>query len=112
MKRAWAYVCASEYTSSRTLSHYCRKIYELGYLPVCPRLQDGQYLVLDSPEERSDYAEIVRDKISRCPMLVVCGKDTDISMNAEIGLAQKYGRICTTMQGLTKAVESGDDLVS
>lgn len=112
MKRAWAYVCAAEGTSSRNLTHFCRKIYELGYLPVCPRLQDGQYLVLDTPDERSDYAEIVRDKLNRCRMLVVCSRETDAAMNAEIGLAQKYGRICTTMQGLLKAVESGENLVS
>lgn len=112
MKRPWAYICATEDVSSRLLNRYCRKVYELGYLPICPRLNDGQYLVLDDPEERSDYADIVRDKLSRCPMLVLCGKDSDASMAAEIGLAQKFNRICTTLEGLATAVQNGERFVS
>lgn len=69
MKRPWAFICASEDASSRALSQYCRRVYELGYVPVCPRLQDGQYLVLDDPAERSSYNAIVRDKLLRCPIL-------------------------------------------
>ena len=111
MKRPWAFICASEDTSSRILSQYCRRVYELGYVPVCPRLQDGQYLVLDDPAERSSYNAIVRDKLLRCPMLVLCGKETDATTTAQIGLAQKYSRIVTTLEGLTKAVQSGHPLV-
>ena len=110
MKRPWAFICASEDASSRALSQYCRRVYELGYVPVCPRLQDGQYIVLDDPAERSNYNAIVRDKLLRCPMLVLCGKETDAATTAQIGLAQKYSRIVTTLEGLTKAVQSGHPL--
>lgn len=91
---------------------YCREVYLLGYLPVCPKLQDSQYLVLEDAVERSEYTAIVRDKLLRCPMLVVCSRNQDATTNAQIGLAQKYNRIVTTLDGLKKAVSEGDDLVS
>ena len=43
-------------------------MYLLGYLPVCPKLQDSQYLVLEDAVERSEYTAIVRDKLLRCPI--------------------------------------------
>ena len=66
MKRPWAFICAASTTKSETLRRYCRALYELGYVPVCPPLQDGQYLVLADPTERADYNEIVREKILYC----------------------------------------------
>ena len=86
--------------------------FHLYYLPICPKLQDGQYLMLEDPIERSEYAAIVRDKLLRCPMLVVCSRNQDATTNAQIGLAQKYNRIVTTLDGLKKAVSEGDDLAS
>lgn len=77
-----------------------------------PKLQDSQYLVLEDAIERSEYTAIVRDKLLRCPMLVVCSRNQDATTNAQIGLAQKYNRIVTTLDGLKKAVSEGDDLVS
>ena len=112
MKRPWAFICASEGATSKPLRNYCREVYLLGYLPVCPKLQDSQYLVLEDAMERSEYTAIVRDKLLRCPMLVVCSRNQDATTNAQIGLAQKYNRIVTTLDGLKKAVSEGDDLVS
>ena len=68
MKRPWAFICASEGATSKHLRNYCREVYLLGYLPVCPKLQDSQYLVLEDAVERSEYTAIVRDKLLRCPM--------------------------------------------
>ena len=62
MKRPWAFVCAAATTKSDTLRRYCRALYALGYVPVCPPIQDGQYLVLADPTERADYNEIVAKK--------------------------------------------------
>ena len=107
MKRPWAFICANEGATSKHLHNYCREVYLLGYLPVCPKLQDSQYLVLEDAVERSEYTAIVR-----CPMLVVCSRNQDATTNAQIGLAQKYNRIVTTLDGLKKAVSEGDDLVS
>ena len=80
MKRPWAFICASEGATSKHLRNYCREVYLLGYLPVCPKLQDS--------------------------------RNQDATTNAQIGLAQKYNRIVTTLDGLKKAVSEGDDLVS
>ena len=71
MKRPWAFICASEGATSKHLRNYCREVYLLGYLPVCPKLQDSQYLLLEVPVDLRYYAAIVRDKLLRCPMLVV-----------------------------------------
>ena len=61
MKRPWAFICASEGATSKHLRNYCREVYLLGYLPICPKLQDSQYLVLEDAVERSEYTAIVRD---------------------------------------------------
>ena len=55
MKRPWAFICASEGATSKHLRNYCREVYLLGYLPVCPKLQDSQYLVLEDAVERSEW---------------------------------------------------------
>ena len=110
MKRPWAFICASEGATSKHLRNYCREVYLLGYLPVCPKLQDSQYLVLEDAVERSEYTAIVRDKLLRCPMLVVCSRNQDATTNAQIGLAQKYNRIVTTLDGLKKAVRRATTL--
>ncbi len=100
MEKAFAYVCASEETSTRVLKRYCRTVFDLGYVPVCPRLGDGQYLDLDIPDEKKAYHEIARQKLTRCRMVVVCGRDTTSTMLAEIGIAEKRKIICTTLDGL------------
>ena len=64
MKRPWAFICASEGATSKHLRNYCREVYLLGYLPVCPKLQDSQYLVLEDAMERSEYTAIVRDMLN------------------------------------------------
>ena len=99
MKRPWAFICASEGATSKHLRNYCREVYLLGYLPVCPKLQDSQYLVLEDAVERSEYTAIVRDKLLRCPMLVVCSRNQDATTNAQIGLAQKYKRFSKALHG-------------
>lgn len=36
MEKAFAYVCAAPDAAPRLLKRYCRKIYELGYVPILP----------------------------------------------------------------------------
>ena len=36
MEQALAYVCCSAEESRVKVQKYCRKIYELGYVPICP----------------------------------------------------------------------------
>ena len=37
MEQAMAYVCCPAEESRVKVQRYCRKIYELGYVPICPR---------------------------------------------------------------------------
>ncbi len=97
MKRPWAFICASEGATSKHLRNYCREVYLLGYLPVCPKLQDSQYLVLEDAMERSEYTAIVRDKLLRCPMLVVCSRNQDATTNAQIGLGAEVQPHCNDL---------------
>ena len=110
MKRIWAYVCATNDTNSKTLPCYCRTLFQCGYVPICPRLQDGQFIVLENPDERHAFNEIVRDKLLRCTVLVVCGKHSDATTNAEVGLAKKYSKVLTTLDGVLQADEKGEVL--
>lgn len=100
MKRPWAYICAMKGTSSKVLRGYCRTVFQCGYVPVCPRLQDGQFIVLENPDKRHAFNEIVRDKLLRCTVLVVCSKHSDATARAEIGLAKKYSKVLTTLDGI------------
>ena len=106
MEKAFAYLGTAEETSSRLLKRYCRKVFELGYIPICPALMEGQYLTLENPDEKRDFQNISRQKLNRCRMLVVCGNEITSAMSAEIGQAEKRNLICTTLEGLAKIKEA------
>lgn len=106
MEKAFAYICASEEAAPRLLRRYCRKIYELGYVPICPALIEGQYLTMDNPDDKRDFQNISRQKLGRCRMLVVCGNEITSAMSSEIGQAEKRNLICTTLEGLAKIKEA------
>ena len=109
MEKAFAYICASEETAPRLLKRYCRKVYELGYVPICPKLSDTQYLQMENADEKRNYHSIARQKLGRCRMLVVCGNEISNSMSAEIGAAEKHNLICTTLDGLAKIKEADEN---
>lgn len=106
MEKAFAYICASEEAAPRLLKRYCRKIYELGYVPICPALIEGQYLTMDNPDDKRDFQNISRQKLGRCRMLVVCGNEITSAMSFEIGQAEKRNLICTSLEGLAKIKEA------
>ena len=95
-------------SNTRLLKRYCRKIYELGYVPICPKLSDSQYLQMENADEKREFQNISRQKLCRCRMLVVCGNEISNSMSAEIGTAEKRNIICTTLEGLAKIKESDE----
>ena len=90
MEQALAYVCCSAEESRVKVQKYCRKIYELGYVPICPRFVFSPFL------EESDAED----------MLVVCGKEVTGTMNTEISMADRLHIICTTLDGLVQIKES------
>ena len=110
MEKAFAYICTSDRTAHRQLKGYCRKIFELGYIPICPKLSDGQYLNLDDPDEKRELQNISRQKLGRCRMLVVCGNEVTAAMSHEIGAAEKKNLICTTLDGLAR-IKEADSIV-
>ena len=109
MEKAFAYVCTASDAAPRLLKRYCRKIYELGYVPICPKLSDSQYLALENADDKREFQSIARQKLGRCRMLVVCGKEISNSMSAEIGMAEKRNLICTTLDGLAKIKEADEN---
>lgn len=109
MEKAFAYICADAEATPRLLRRYCRKVYELGYVPICPKLSEVQYLQPDNPDEKRDFHSISHQKLGRCRMLVVCGSEISNSMSAEIGAAEKKNIICTTLDGLAKIKEANEN---
>lgn len=64
MEQALAYVCCSAEESRVKVQKYCRKIYELGYVPICPRF-------VFSPFWKNPMQKICRD-MEECP-ISFCG---------------------------------------
>lgn len=62
MEQALAYVCCSAEESRVKVQKYCRKIYELGYVPICPRfvfspfLEESDAEVLEVEEADGDQS--------------------------------------------------------
>ena len=48
MEQALAYVCCSAEESRVKVQKYCRKIYELGYVPICPNGRQTPYHLYDT----------------------------------------------------------------
>lgn len=105
MEKAFAYICAAQDAAPRLLRRYCHKVYELGYVPICPKLSLPQYLSADVPEEQRAMSQISQQLLRRCRMLVVCGGEITAAMAGEIGTAEKLKLICTTLDGLAKIRE-------
>ena len=89
MEKAFAYICASEEAAPRLLRRYCRKIYELGYVPICPDANEGEQLSRNAgwvPKFRSfavsegnqggaAEAKLPAFRQRRNSVLVVCGNE-------------------------------------
>ena len=84
MEKAFAYICADAEATPRLLRRYCRKVYELGYVPICPKLSDSQYLQMENADEKREFQNISRQKLCRCRMLVVCGNEIIASASRSI----------------------------
>ena len=98
MEQALAYVCCSAEESRVKVQKYCRKIYELGYVPICPRFVFSPFLEESDAEDMQGYG--------RCRMVVLCGKEVTGTMNTEISMADRLHIICTTLDGLVQIKES------
>ncbi len=77
MEQALAYVCCSAEESRVKVQKYCRKIYELGYVPICPRFVFSPFLEESDAEDMQGYGRMSHILLRRCRMVVVCGKRSD-----------------------------------
>lgn len=104
MNRSFAYVSAPvfEGRSTKELREYCRELYELGYLPICPHIMFFQFLTDDIPEEREESKAMSLELLRRCRVVVVCTNDITESMEKEILLAKKLGITATTLAGIRR----------
>ena len=75
MEQAMAYVCCPAEESRVKVQRYCRKIYELGYVPICPRFGFLPFLDEGEAENQQAYNRMSHLILKRCRMVVVCGKE-------------------------------------
>jgi len=106
MEQALAYVCCSAEESRVKVQKYCRKIYELGYVPICPRFVFSPFLEESDAEDMQGYGRMSHILLRRCRMVVVCGKEVTGTMNTEISMADRLHIICTTLDGLVQIKKS------
>ena len=105
MEQAMAYVCCPAEESRVKVQRYCRKIYELGYVPICPRFGFLPFLDEWEAEDLQAYNRMSHLILKRCRMVVVCGKEVTGTMNTDISTADRLHIICTTLDGLIKIKE-------
>ena len=58
MEQALAYVCCSAEESRVKVQKYCRKIYELGYVPICPRFGFSPFLEEGDAEDMQVWKDV------------------------------------------------------
>ena len=67
MEQALAYVCCSAEESRVKVQKYCRKIYELGYVPICPRFVFSPFLEESDAEDMQGYGRMSHILLRRPP---------------------------------------------
>ena len=87
LEQALAYVCCSAEEGKTKVQRYCRKIYELGYVPICPQYSFSPFLDDGDAEDMQAMRRMSHQILRRCRMVVVCGKETTGTMNTEISMA-------------------------
>lgn len=106
MEQAMAYVCCPAEESRVKVQRYCRKIYELGYIPICPEFGFSPFLNEEDAEDMQAFQRMSHMLLKRCRMVVVCGKEVTGTMNTEISMADRFHIICTTLDGLIRIKET------
>ena len=111
MNRTFAYVSApnGESHAHAKLRNYCRQLYDLGYLPICPTLMFSRFLDGELPEERENGRAMSMDILRRCRVLVICSNDVTEDMEKEILLAKRLGIVATTLAGILDVKRQGQE---
>ena len=106
MEQALAYVCCPADEGRTKVQKYCRKIYEMGYVPICPRFGFASFLDESEAEDAQAMLRMSHLLLRRCRMVVVCGREVTETMNTEISTVDRLHIICTTLDGLIKIKET------
>ncbi len=95
-------VLLNEFEAKSTALRYCRKVYEAGFSPICPRLMYEGLLRDEIPQEHKDRIEMASELLRRSRILVVCGDSMDGQVKDDIGLAKRLRIAATTLDGIMK----------
>lgn len=109
MEKAFAYVCTASDAAPRLLKRYCRKIYELGYVPILPEIV-GQPVsgTGKTPMKKGNFKTLPARSWDDAECWWSAARRSAIPMSAEIGMAEKRNLICTTLDGLAKIKEADE----
>jgi hypothetical protein len=106
MSRPMAYITAAwsneGFTATQDAERYCRRVYEAGYLPVCPGLLFNGFLNREVMQERGDGIAMAQDLLRRSRIVVLCGEKTDEQVKDDINLAKRLHIAATTLDGIEK----------
>ncbi len=104
MTRPFAYITApwcNDYVKDAAVaSHFCRKVYDAGYTPICPVMSFPAFLKGDVPDEVKARKEMSDELLKRCRILVVCGDRLNGEMRNDIALAKHCRISYTTLDGI------------
>ena len=115
MKKPFAYITAvwkgGEFTVADQASVYCRKVYEVGFTPICPVLYLPNFLRDSVPAEHKDGIDMARELLRRSHVLIVCGEEVDEAVKNDIAVAQRLGITATTLDGILTIRSQGENQV-
>ena len=104
MEKAFAYICAAQEAAPRLLRRYCHKVYELGYVPICPKLSLPQYLSAEVPEEQRAMSRMPREEYLRA--LVMGGEVRARPCTHHADLLRKVSGLCNNANQLAHVANS------
>ena len=111
MKRPLAYITAAwggdEFEDTQRAAGYCRKVYDVGFSPVCPLLYLPLFLNGEVPEEHKSGFDMSRDLLRRARVLVVCGRGINQDVKNDIATAARLGITATTLDGILTVKTQG-----
>jgi len=90
------------FTAKQDAERYCRRVYEAGYLPICPGLMFNGFLNREVMKERGDGIAMAQDLLRRSRIVVLCGEKTDEQVKNDINLAKRLHIAATTLDGIEK----------
>ena len=110
MKKPFAYISAAwQAIDTDQAAVYCRKVYLVGFTPICPILYLPHFLNDTIPAEHKDGIDMARELLRRSHVLIVCGDEVDEAVKNDIAVAQRLGITATTLDGILKIRSQGHE---